>query len=69
MRGRVGQRAFEPVTRLDADGVILHEHEQDGAVVELLAADAPGLGGADGEILEGGEGSSGKMATTIWLEV
>src|SRR6185369_2630592 len=52
MGGRVRERAFQAVSRLDPHLAVLDEHEEDGPVAELAAADAPGLGGAHGEVLQ-----------------
>ena len=50
--GDVGERAFEAVADLDAQvTVVLGDHEQ-RAVVDLLAADLPGLGHPDRELLD-----------------
>ena len=47
-----GIDALEAVAHLDADLPVLREDEEDRAVVLLLLARAPLLGGADGEVLE-----------------
>ena len=46
-RGDVGERAFEAVADLDAQMPVVLGDDEDRAVVDLLAADLPGLGDAD----------------------
>ena len=52
LAGHIRQRPFEAVASLDARFVILHEDEQDRAVVVLLLAHAPGLEKAVAVIVE-----------------
>jgi hypothetical protein len=50
--GGVGQGAFEAVTDLDAQMSIVFGDDQQRTVVDLLAADLPGLGNADRELVD-----------------
>jgi hypothetical protein len=52
MRLDVGQRAFEAVPDFEARGACVHENEQDGTVVETLAAEARAVRGPDREIVD-----------------
>ena len=49
----VGECAFEAVADLHVEFVVLDEDEEDGAVVFEFLADFPGLGDADGVVLDG----------------
>ncbi len=51
---RIRQRTFKAVANLDEQLVILREDEQDDSVVPRLLACLPGLGQADGVILDRG---------------
>src|SRR5439155_19110989 len=46
--GDVGERALEAVADLDAKPVVILGDDKDGAVVDLLAPDLPGLRHPDG---------------------
>ena len=65
-----GSSAFKPVADFDARLAIVGKDEENDAVVVLTLADAPGLGGALREILEGiFSGNFGKVATMTWFDV
>jgi hypothetical protein len=51
---RVGQRAFQPVTSLDKQLVILRENKQDDAIVLLFGADTPRARDSDRVFLDRG---------------
>ena len=51
--GDVGQRAFEAIADLDAQMPVVLGDDQQRAVVDLLAADLPGLRDPDRELLDG----------------
>ena len=51
--GRVGQRALEPVAHFDAQRAILQRHQQQHAVVGLVAPELPGVDHADRILLDG----------------
>ena len=53
MADRVRDRTFQAVTNLDAHLAVVFRHDDDEAVVGALAADLPGFGKADAELLDG----------------
>ncbi|MGY4598431.1 hypothetical protein ACVWXL_006177 [Bradyrhizobium sp. GM22.5] len=73
-RRDVGERALEAVTDLDAQMPVVLGHNEDGAVVDLLASDLPGLRDADRELLDGlrvrrRHDQDGDLAALAHLEV
>ena len=63
LRGDVGQRAFQAVADLDAQLAVVLGDDEQRAVVDLLAADLPGLRDAQRILLDGlGRRSSARSA-------
>ena len=65
--GDVGERAFEAVADLDAQAAVVLGDDEQRAVVDLLAADLPGLRDPDRELLDGLGVVVGTISTAIWL--